>query len=303
MSETGIGASVRRKEDQRFLTGKGKYVDDINLPGQTYAYFVRSPHAHAKIKSVDTSAASASPGVVAVFTGADVTAAGLGSLPCAWTVKCKDGSDTRVGPHPPMTETARFVGDCIAVVIAETLKQARIGADELVIDYEVLPAVVATGDAAKPGMPQVHAEAENNVAFDWEVGDKAATDEAFANAHRITKIDVVNNRMITSAIEPRAAVVEYDAGTENFTLYTTSQNPHVARLILTAFVGIAPEHKLRVISPDVGGGFGSKICVYSEESTITWAARKIDRPIKWTAERTESFLSDTQGRDHVSHAE
>lgn len=303
MSETGIGASVRRKEDQRFLTGKGKYVDDINLPGQTYASFVRSPHAHAKIKSVDTKAAMSSPGVVAVFTGADVTASGLGSLPCAWTVKNKDGSDTRVGPHPLLTETARFVGDCIAVVIAETLKQAISGATQLVIDYEILPAVVSTGDAAKPGMPQVHTEAENNIAFDWEVGDKAATDEAFANAHRVTKIDVVNNRMITSAIEPRAAVVEYDAGTERFTLYTTSQNPHVARLILSAFVGVAPEHKLRVVSPDVGGGFGSKICVYSEESTITWAARQIDRPIKWTAERTESFLSDTQGRDHISHAE
>lgn len=302
-SETGIGASVRRKEDQRFLTGKGKYVDDINLPGQTYASFVRSPHAHAKIKSVDTKAAMSSPGVVAVFTGADVTASGLGSLPCAWTVKNKDGSDTRVGPHPLLTETARFVGDCIAVVIAETLKQAISGATQLVIDYEILPAVVSTGDAAKPGMPQVHTEAENNIAFDWEVGDKAATDEAFANAHRVTKIDVVNNRMITSAIEPRAAVVEYDAGTERFTLYTTSQNPHVARLILSAFVGVAPEHKLRVVSPDVGGGFGSKICVYSEESTITWAARQIDRPIKWTAERTESFLSDTQGRDHISHAE
>lgn len=302
-SETGIGASVRRKEDQRFLTGKGKYVDDINLPGQTYASFVRSPHAHAKIKSFDTKAAMSSPGVVAVFTGADVTASGLGSLPCAWTVKNKDGSDTRVGPHPLLTETARFVGDCIAVVIAETLKQAISGATQLVIDYEILPAVVSTGDAAKPGMPQVHTEAENNIAFDWEVGDKAATDEAFANAHRVTKIDVVNNRMITSAIEPRAAVVEYDAGTERFTLYTTSQNPHVARLILSAFVGVAPEHKLRVVSPDVGGGFGSKICVYSEESTITWAARQIDRPIKWTAERTESFLSDTQGRDHISHAE
>ncbi len=303
MSETGIGASVRRIEDQRFLTGKGKYVDDINLAGQTYAYFVRSPHAHATIKSIDTGAALASPGVVAVFTGADVTAAGLGSLPCAWTVKCKDGSDTRVGPHPPLTETARFVGDCVAVVIGETLEQARDGADELVIDYDVLPAVVSAVEAAKPGAPQVHVEAENNVAFDWEVGDKAATDDAFANAHRVTTIDLINNRMITSAIEPRAAVADYDSGTENFTLYTTSQNPHVARLILTAFVGIAPEHKLRVISPDVGGGFGSKICVYSEESTTTWAARQIGRPIKWTAERTESFLSDTQGRDHASHAE
>ncbi|HTR14741.1 MAG TPA: xanthine dehydrogenase family protein molybdopterin-binding subunit [Roseiarcus sp.] len=304
MSATGIGASVKRKEDIRFITGKGHYVDDVNRPGQACAYFLRSPHAHATIDKIDTAAALKAPGVVAVFTGDDIAADKVGGLPCGWMIHSKDGSPMKAGAHPALAQgKVRYVGDHVAVVIADTYAQARDAAEKIDVQYSELPAVVDPGKAASPGQPVLHDVAPNNVVFNWHVGEKTATDAAFASAKHVTKLDLVNNRTIPNAMEPRAAVGDYDSGTDTITLYTTSQNPHVARLVLSAFIGLAPEHKLRVIAPDLGGGFGSKIFIYAEETVCAWAAKKINRPVKWTGERTESFLSDAHGRDHVSHAE
>ncbi len=304
MNATGIGASVKRKEDIRFITGKGHYTDDINRHGQAYAYFVRSPQAHATINGFDLEAAHSSPGVVAIFTGADAAADKIGAHVCGWTIHSKDGSPMKIGAFPALAHgKALYVGDPVAVVIADTYLQAKDAAEKIVVDYGVLPAAVDTASAANPGQPQVHDFAPNNTVYNWHVGDKAATDAVFAKAAHVTKFDLVNNRVIPNAMEPRAALGEYDSGSDVTTLYTTSQNPHVARLVLSAFQGIAPENKLRVVAPDVGGGFGSKIFIYNEETVCAWAAKKIDRPVKWTAERTESFLTDAHGRDHVSHAE
>ena len=304
MTVQGIGAAVRRKEDRRFLTGRGSYTDDINRPGQLHAVILRSPHAHARILGIDTTAAANMPGVVAIFTGADMAKDNLGSIPCGWLVKNKDGSPMAEPPHPPLVaDRVRHVGDQVAVVIAETRNQARDAAEAIQVDYEVLPAIVDTASAANSGAPQVHEQAKNNVCYDWHIGDKAAVDAAFAKAHHVTKIDLVNNRLIPNAMEPRAAIGEYERGTGDYTLYTTSQNPHLIRLLLGAFVLHLPEHKLRVVAPDVGGGFGSKIFHYAEEAIVVWAAGKLGRPIKWTADRSESFMSDAHGRDHVSHAE
>src|SRR5271166_6275565 len=304
MSATGIGVSVKRKEDIRFITGKGHYVDDINRPGQAYAYFLRSPHAHATIDKIDASAALKAPGVVAIFTGDDIAADKVGGLICGWMIHSKDGSPMKAGAHPALAQgKVRYVGDHVAVVIADTYAQAREAAEKIDVAYGVLPAAVDTAHAAASGQPQIHDVAPNNTVFNWHVGDKATTDAAFASAKHVTKLDLVNNRTIPNAMEPRAAVGDYDSGTDTITLYTTSQNPHVARLVLSAFIGLAAENKLRVVAPDVGGGFGSKIFIYAEETVCAWAAKKIDRPVKWTAERTESFLSDAHGRDHVSHAE
>jgi carbon-monoxide dehydrogenase large subunit len=303
MAATGIGAPVRRKEDHRFITGKGQFTDDINRPGQTYAVFVRSPHAHATIKRIDTSKLK-DRNDVHVFTGEDIARDKVGGLICGWMIHSKDGSPMKAGPHPALAQgKVRYVGDHVAVVIADTLTAARDAAELVAVEYEALPASVDTATTQNPGKPQIHAEAPNNTVYQWHLGDKAAVDAAFAGAQHVTKIDLINNRLIPNAMEPRAAIGEYDAGNEAFTLYTTSQNPHVARLVLSAFIGIAPEHKLRVIAPDVGGGFGSKIFIYAEETVCVWAAKKVGRPVKWTADRTEAFLADAHGRDHVTHAE
>jgi carbon-monoxide dehydrogenase large subunit len=304
MATDGIGARVLRKEDRRFITGRGRYTDDINRPGQAYAVFVRSPHAHAKINGIDKSKALAAPGVLAVLTGDDVAADKLGGLICGWMVKSKDGSDMKAGPHPILAQgKARYVGDHVACVVAESYLQAKDAAELVEVDYEVLPACVSTAHARDAGQPLVHNDIPRNTVYEWELGDKAAVDRAFASAAHVTKVDLVNQRMVTNAIEPRAAIGDYDSGTDAYTLFTTSQNPHVARLVISAFVGIAPEHKLHVIAPDVGGGFGSKIFIYAEECACLWASKKVGRPVKWVAERSESFVSDAQGRDHVSHAE
>ncbi|MDP6709213.1 MAG: xanthine dehydrogenase family protein molybdopterin-binding subunit, partial [Alphaproteobacteria bacterium] len=303
-AETGIGASVKRKEDNRFLTGTGRYVDDINQPGQTYAYFLRSPHAHAKINGIDASAAKAAPGVVAVLTGAEVTAEQVGMLICGWVVNGKDGEPHKAPPHPVLaTGKARYVGDPVAVVIAESHAEAKDAAEQISVDYEELPASADLATTLDSGAAQIHEEAPGNLIYDWALGDAAAVDEAFSKAAHVTKLDIVNNRLIPNAIEPRAAIGVYDPGTEGHTLYVTSQNPHVARLVLSAFHGLAPEHKLRVVAPDVGGGFGSKIFIYNEEVVLVWASKQIGRAIKWTAERSESFITDAHGRDHVTHAE
>ncbi|MSP87213.1 MAG: xanthine dehydrogenase family protein molybdopterin-binding subunit [Alphaproteobacteria bacterium] len=304
MTDTGIGAPVRRREDYRFLTGKGTYTDDINRPHQTHAYILRSPHAHAEIKGIKTDKAKKAPGVVAIFTGADMAADGVGGLPCGWLVHSKDGSPMVEPPHPPLVpDRVRHVGDQVAVVIAESLDQAREAAESIEVDYKPLPAIINTAQAAKSGSPQVWDQAKSNTCYDWHIGDKAATDAAFAGAAHVTKLDLINNRLVANAIEPRAAIGDYDTGTGHYTLYTTSQNPHVIRLLMGAFVLKLPEHKLRVVAPDVGGGFGSKIYHYAEEAIVTWASKKIGRPIKWTADRSEAFMSDAQGRDHVTHCE
>ncbi len=304
MSATGIGAAVRRKEDQRFITGKGHYTDDINRPGQTYAYFVRSPHAHATIKSIDSKAASSMPGVVAVLNGAELAADKIGGLICGWMIHSKDGSPMKAAPHPALANTkVCHVGDPVAVVIAETLDQARDAAEKVKVDYGVLPAIIDPAQTQRAGAPQIHEVAPNNTIYQWHIGDPAATDAAFKNAAHVTKLDIINNRLIPNAIEPRAALADYDSGTETLTLWNTSQNPHVARLVIAAFVGMAPENKLRVIAPDVGGGFGSKIFIYPEEVVSLWASRRIGRPVKWVSDRSEAFLVDAHGRDHVTHAE
>ena len=304
MAENGIGAAVRRKEDGRFLTGKGRYTDDINRPGQTYAYLVRSPEAHANISGIDTVAAASAPGVVAVFAGSHMAADGLGGLPCGWGIHNKDGSPMVEPPHPPLVvDRVRHVGDIVAVVIAETKAQAKEAAALVDVEYENLPAVASLDAAVSEGAPQVWEDAPGNVCYDWEIGDQAATEAAFEGAAHVVSIDIVNNRLIPNAIEPRVAIGDYDTVSDNYTLYTSSQNPHVIRLLMGAFVMQIPEHKLRVVSPDVGGGFGSKIFHYAEEVIMTWAASKIGRPVKWTAERSESFISDAHGRDHVTHAE
>ena len=304
MSETGIGASVIRKEDFRFLTGKGHYTDDINRPGQAHAFFLRSHHAHAEILSIDASAAHSMPGVLAVFTGADLAADKIGGLICGWMIHSKDGSPMKAGSHPALAQgKVRYVGDHVAVVIAETLEQARVAAEHIKVDYKVLPAVIDMEAAVRPGSAVVHDVAPDNRVYQWHLGDQAAADAAFKKATHVTRLDIVNNRLVPNAMEPRAAIGDYDSGADSFTLYTTSQNPHVARLVLSAFIGIAPEHKLRVIAPDVGGGFGSKIFIYAEETVCVWAAKKVGRPVKWTGDRTEAFLSDAHGRDHLTHAE
>jgi carbon-monoxide dehydrogenase large subunit len=304
MSTTGIGASVRRKEDQRFITGKGHYTDDINRPGQTYAYFLRSPHAHAKIKSIDTKAAAAAPGVVAVLTGVELATDKIGNLICGWMIHSKDGSPMKMSAHPALANgKANHVGDAVAVVIAETLSQARDASEKIKVDYEVLPAVADLAMAQKQDAPQIHDVAPNNTIYQWHLGDPKAVEVAFKSAKHVTKLDIVNNRLAPNAMEPRVAIAEYDAGTDHLTLWNTSQNPHVARLVIAAFVGMAPEHKLRVIAPDVGGGFGSKIFIYPEEVVALWASRRVGRPVKWTSDRSEAFLTDAHGRDHVTHAE
>ncbi|HEX2884980.1 xanthine dehydrogenase family protein molybdopterin-binding subunit [Vineibacter terrae] len=299
-----IGERIKRTEDRRFLTGAGRYVDDLQLARCTHAYFLRSPHAHARIKSIDVAAAKAAPGVVEIFTGKDVADSKVGSLICGWVVKDKHGQPHKAPAHPAIAlDTVRYVGDTVAMVIAETYAQAKDAAEQIVVDYEVLPASIDPVKTLEASAPQVHADVPGNLCYDWELGEKAKVDAAFATAAHVTKLDLVNNRLIPNAMEPRAAAAEYDRGTGNYTLYTTSQNPHVARLVLSAFVLGIPEHKLRVVAPDVGGGFGSKIFIYADETLVVWAAGKIQRSIKWTAERGESFMTDAHGRDHVTHAE
>src|SRR5471032_2283952 len=304
MIATGIGAAVRRKEDFRFITGKGQYTDDVVRPGETRAVFLRSPHAHAKIKSIDAAAAKKMPGVVAVLTGADLAGDKIGNLMCESSIHSKDGSPMKMAPHPALANgKVNCVGDAVAVVIAETLTQGRDAAEKIQVEYDVLTAVVDPAKAQAQGAPQIHPDIANNTIYQWHLGDAKTTTAALAAAKHVTKLDIINNRLVPHAMEPRAALAEYDEGTDHLTLWNTSQNPHVARLVISAFVGMTPEHKLRVIAPDVGGGFGSKIFIYPEEVVCLWASRKVKRPVKWTSDRSEAFLTDAHGRDHVTSAE
>ena len=299
-----IGESVLRKEDRRFLTGAGQYTDDVVLANMSHAVFVRSPHAHAVIRGINSARARQAPGVIAVFDGQDVAADKVGGLPCGWLITSTDGQPMKEPPHPILAQgKVRYVGDHVVMVIAETLEQARDAAELVEIDYDVLDAIADVRDAGKPGAPVIHDIASDNHCYKWALGDAAKVDEAFARAAHVTRIDLINNRLIPNAIEPRAAIGAYNRAGDEYTLYVANQNPHVERLLLTAFVMGLPEHKVRVIAPDVGGGFGSKIYLYAEDVCVTWAARKINRAVKWTADRNEAFLSDAHGRDHVTHAE
>ncbi len=296
-----IGQSIKRREDARFLTGRGQYTDDIVLPRQSYGFFVRSPYAHARIRSLDTAAAAAAEGVLGIYTGADFRA--VGGLPCGWLINNLDGSPMKEPKHPILADgKVRHVGDAVALVVAETLGKAKAAAALVEVDYEDLPAVADTASAAGHAS-SVHDEAPGNVCYTWGCGDKAATDAAMASAAHVTQLHFRNNRLIPNAIEPRAANASYDPAGDHYTLYVANQNPHVERLLMCAFVLGIPEHKLRVVAPDVGGGFGSKIFLYAEETALVWASRQLGRPVKWTAERSESFLADAHGRDHVTTAE
>ena len=294
-----VGSRVERKEDKKFLTGKGRYTADINIANQTYAIFVRSPHARAQIKKVDTSKALKSSGVVSVLTGKEIAEDKIGGLIAGWAIRSEDGSEMKVPNNPPLAnEFANFVGEPIAVVFAESLDEAKAAAEKVEVDYKVLKAVV---DPAKAmDSESIHKDVDKNLCYDWLLGDRKAVDEAFAKADKIIKVDLINNRLVPNAMEPRACVVDYNTATEEITLYTTSQNPHLSRLVMSAFNAIHPEHKFRIVAPDVGGGFGSKIYPYSEDVVMAWAAKRLQRPVKWVCERTESFLSDCHGRDHIT---
>lgn len=300
--ENLIGKAVRRREDARFLTGRGQYTDDIVLPRQAYGVFVRSPFAHARLGAIDSSAAAAMPGVLRILTAADFAA--FGGLPCGWLINnTADGSAMKEPKHPILAEgKVRHVGEPVALVVGHTLAQAKAAAAAVMVHYEELPAVADTASAAGHGTA-LHEAAPDNVCYTWAIGDDAATTAAFAKAAHVTRLRLVNNRLIPNAIEPRAANAAYDAAGDSYTLYVANQNPHVERLLMCAFVLGIPEHKMRVIAPDVGGGFGSKIFLYAEETALVQASKLVGRPVKWTAERSESFLSDAHGRDHVTEAQ
>jgi len=303
MSDEGIGARVKRKEDKRFTTGQGKYTDDVRMENQAYAAFVRSPHAHARINGIDASAALAMDGVIAVLNGHQLTGDGIGNIICGWAITSKDGSPMNMGAWSALaTEKVRYAGDAIAIVIAETKAIARRAAEVVEVDYDELPAVVRADAALGADAPQIHDNAPGNLIYDWGLGDEAATDTGLSAAAHVTELNITNNRLSPNAVEPRSAVAIYDSAEEHYTLYTTSQNPHVARLVLSAFYNVAPEHKLRVIAPDVGGGFGSKIYIYPEEIACLWASMKTGRSVKWTSDRGEAFLTDAHGRDHITTA-
>ena len=303
MSMSPIGKPMLRREDQRFLTGNGQYTDDITLHGQTAGVFLRSPHAHARIRSVNLDAAKKAPGVVAIFTGQDLADAKVNGLPCGWLINNKDGTPMKEPAHPALAQgKVRHVGDQVALVVAETQWQAKDAAELIEVDYEVLPAVVDTASAVNAAT-LVHDDVPHNLCYDWGHGDKAAVDAAFAKAAHVTRLEFINNRLIPNAMEPRAAIASYTKHDDSYTLHVANQNPHVERLLMCAFVLGLPESKVRVIAPDVGGGFGSKIFLYAEDTALVWASKRVGRPIKWTAERSESFLTDAHGRDHVSSAE
>ena len=301
--DSGIGASPKRREDIRFLTGLGQYTDDISLTGETHAVFARSQVANGIIKSIDTSAAENMPGVLAVFTGDDFV--DVGGNPAGWLINSRDGEPMKEPKRPVLAHgKVRHVGDAYAAVIAETAEQARDAAEAIEADIDEQPAVVDMKSALAGGA-LVHDEIGTNQCFDWGwiEDNRAATDAAIKSAPHVTTLELVNNRLVPNAMEPRASTGVFDPGTGDYTLYTTSQNPHLTRLLICAFVLGIPENKLRVVAPDVGGGFGSKIYHYGEEALVLSAAKKLGRPVRWTASRSESFLTDAHGRDHVTKIE
>ncbi len=299
-----FGQSVKRVEDARLITGRGRFVDDLVFPGQTYAAFVRSPYAHATIAGIDLASAQDMPGVIRILTGRELADAGLPPLPSGWNLSSIDGTPARVGLHHALAVDAiRFVGEPVALVIAETRDQARDAADTVLVEYQELPTVVDLAAAIADDAPQLHDGIAQNRAFEWEIGSSAAVEAAFAGATRRVTLSLRNNRLIPNAIEPRAINVQWSAFDEAMTIYLTHQNPIGMRGFFAIMLGLPSENNLRVVSPDVGGGFGSKAPAYAEEFAVAFAAKMLDRPVKWTAERSESFLTDAHGRDHLTTAE
>lgn len=303
MSKFGQSQPVRRVEDQRFITGKGRYTDDINLPGQVYGVMLRSPHAHAKILKIDTSTAQAAPGVLAVYTHADLKAANVGDLPCTIPLKNRDGSMRADPPRPALADgMVRHVGDPVAFVVAETAAQARDAAEMIEVDYDALPAAAELATAMEPGQPQIWPQAPSNRAFDWEIGDKARIDALFASAAKTVKLTLENNRIVVASMEARVALAAFDKDSGRFTLYTPTQGVWVQKKLLAKILGL-PEEKFHVVTGDVGGGFGMKIFIYPEQVMTLFASRALGRPVKWTSDRGEAFLTDTHGRANLTHAE
>ena len=304
MKQFGIGQPVRRVEDRRFITGHGSYVDDISRPRQAHAVMLRSPHAHARMTAIDTAAALAAPGVIVVFTGEDLARDGIGGVPCVSAVSNRDGTQSVLPPHPAIPrDRVRHVGDTVAMVVAETAAAARDAADLIAVEYEPLPAVVDTAHALDPGQPQVWDEAPGNLCFDWETGDGPAVERAMTAAcHRIS-LDLVNNRVVVNSMEPRGAVGEYDPGDETYTLWSSTQGSHFIRNLLAGQVFKIPENRIRVVTRDVGGGFGMKLFLYPEHVLVLWAAERVGRPVKWIPDRSDAFMTDTQGRDNVTRLE
>ncbi len=294
-----VGRAIKRREDPKLITGQGNYLDDIKLPGMLHVALVRSPYAHANITSIDVSRALAMPGVVAVFTGADMM--DINPMPAAW--QAGGVKNNAVTPRALAVGKVTLVGDPVAMVIAEDRYTARDAADAVDVEYEPLDAVVDARKAVEPGAPQLHATAPNNVVFEWECGDQAAADTALASAEVVVKEPIINQRLIPTPMETRGSVARYDAATGEFTVWMTSQAPHVHRLLLTAFVFGIPEHKLRCIAPNVGGGFGQKIFCYNDMAFTMWASRKLGRPVKFVEDRSENYKYSTHGRDHISEAE
>ncbi|WP_120501063.1 xanthine dehydrogenase family protein molybdopterin-binding subunit [Roseovarius sp. EL26] len=303
-ADGGIGASTKRREDVRFLSGTGNYTDDINLRGQAYVHFLRSDVAHGVLSNVDTSAATQMPGVLRIFTGADF--AEVGGLPCGWQITDRHGEVMQEPAHPVLAQgKVRHVGEIIAAVVAESREQARDAAEAIEVDIDDLPAVVDMKAALADGSTKVHDDLTSNLCYDWGFVEenRDAVDAAIKGAAHVTTLELVNNRLIANPMEPRVAVGDFNRATGDSTLYTTSQNPHVIRLLMGAFVLGIPEHKLRVVAPDVGGGFGSKIFHYAEEAFCTFAAKAMNCAVKWTSSRSEAFMSDAHGRDHVTKIE
>lgn len=299
-----IGKPVKRVEDKKFITGNGTYTDDIKIPGTTYASIIRSPYAHAQLGAIDIKEAQEADGVVGVFVGQDLADQGIAGVPCGWQVDFKNGDTMKEPPHPVLAVgKVRYVGDAVAVVIAETPEQAKDAAELVNIEYEVLGVSVKGSNALKDDAALLFDDVPNNKIYDWQLGDVEATNKAIEGAAHVTKLNIRNQRLIPNAMEPRSAIGDYDTANDRYTLYTSTQNPHLIRLLMCAFVLGIPEHKVRVVSKDVGGGFGSKIFHYIEEALVTWCSKQLKRPVKWTAERSESFITDCHGRDHETVAE
>jgi carbon-monoxide dehydrogenase large subunit len=303
LQKYGVGQPVRRKEDDTLVRGKGKYTDDFNLAGQCYAWIVRSSHAHGIIHGIDTSAAKAMPGVLGVWTGTDLASAGYAPFTCGLPLKSRDGSPLlQTNRMPLVTDKVRYVGDAVAFVVAETLAQARDAAEAVVLDIDPLPAVTSPGEAVKPGAPQLYDHIPNNVALDYHYGDAAKIDAAFAGAAHVTKVDIVNTRVAVVAMEPRAALASYDRASERFTIQVPTQGVSGNRANLAKNMNL-PNEKVRVLTANVGGSFGMKNINYPEYMCILFAAKLLGKPVKWTDERSTSFLSDSQGRSQDIHAE
>jgi aerobic carbon-monoxide dehydrogenase large subunit len=295
---------VRRVEDPRLLKGDGRYTDDISLPGMLHGVVLRSPHAAARIAAIDTAGARAVPGVAAIYTSADLNADDIGGLPCAVPVQNRDGSERAGPPHPVLADGAvRHVGDPVAFIVADTIKAGRDAAELIDVRYEILPAIVDLDRAMDDGVALVWPEVKNNVVFDWEIGNKDMAEALFARAAHVTKLRVVNNRIVVSSMEARAALASYDATNERWTLYTNTQGGWLLKDLIGPHVFKCESERFRVITPDVGGGFGMKLFLYAEHAMTCYAARKLGRPVKWASERGEAFLCDTHGRDNITLGE